>query len=83
MYQVQDSKMNNIFTIRLRLLFLNNNFENHHKMKFRVFWDVAPCSHTKVDLFRDVYCLHHQGDESFITLMMEAVCTSETSVNST
>jgi hypothetical protein len=32
-------------------------------MKFRVFWNVAPCSHVAVDRrFRDVYCLHHQGD---------------------
>jgi hypothetical protein len=28
-------------------------------MKFRVFWDVAPCSHRR---FRGAYCLHHQGD---------------------
>jgi len=46
-------------------------------MKFRVFWDVAPCSHVEVDRrFRGAYCLHHQG-----ALMMEAVRTSETSVN--
>jgi hypothetical protein len=33
-------------------------------MKFRVFWDVAPCSHVEVDRrFRGAYCLHHQGDE--------------------
>jgi hypothetical protein len=32
-------------------------------MKFRVFWDVAPCSHVEVDShFRGAYCLHHQGD---------------------
>jgi hypothetical protein len=37
-------------------------------MKFRVFWDVAPCSHVEVD-------------RRFIALMMEAVRTSETSVN--
>jgi hypothetical protein len=37
-------------------------------MKFRVFWDVAPCSPVKVD-------------RRFIALMMEAVRTSETSVN--
>jgi hypothetical protein len=31
-------------------------------MKFRVFWDVAPCSHVEVDRrFRGAYCLHHQG----------------------
>jgi len=31
-------------------------------MKFRVFWDVAPCSHVEVDQrFRGAYCLHGQG----------------------
>jgi hypothetical protein len=46
-------------------------------MKFRVFLDVAPCSHVEVyRRFRGAYCLHHQG-----ALMMEAVRTSETSVN--
>jgi hypothetical protein len=37
-------------------------------MKFRVFWDVAPCSQVDVD-------------QRFIALMMEVVLTSETSVN--
>jgi hypothetical protein len=33
-------------------------------MKFRVFWDVAPCSQVDVDRrFRGAYCLHLQGDE--------------------
>jgi hypothetical protein len=36
--------------------------------KFKAFWDVVPCSHIEVD-------------QHFIILMMEAVCTSETSVN--
>jgi hypothetical protein len=50
-------------------------------MKFRVFWDVAPFSQVDVDqYFRGAYCFHHQGDE-WIALMMEAVCTSEMSVN--
>jgi hypothetical protein len=50
-------------------------------IKCRVFWVMAPCSHDEVDRrFRGTYCLHHQGDEG-ITLMMEAVCTSETSVH--
>jgi hypothetical protein len=41
------------------------------RMKFRVFWDIAPCSHVEVDQnFRGAYCL-----------VMEAVHTSETSVN--
>jgi hypothetical protein len=31
-------------------------------IKFRIFWNVAPCSHVEVDRrFRDVYYLHHQG----------------------
>jgi hypothetical protein len=31
-------------------------------MKFRVFWDVAPCSHVEVDRrFRGAYCLQRQG----------------------
>jgi hypothetical protein len=51
-------------------------------MKFRyVFWDVLPCKIIVDRLFRGMCCLHLQGDESIITLMMEAACTSETSVN--
>jgi hypothetical protein len=50
-------------------------------MTFRVFYDVAPCSHVEVDRrFRGTYFLHHQGDV-FITLMMETVGTSESSVH--
>jgi hypothetical protein len=34
-------------------------------MKFRVFWDVAPCSHVEVDRrFRGGNCLHYHGDET-------------------
>jgi hypothetical protein len=41
-------------------------------LKFRVFWDVAQCSHVEVDgRFRSAYCLHHQG----------FIAPSETSVN--
>jgi hypothetical protein len=44
-------------------------------MKFKVFWDIALCSLVRVDRrFRVAYCLHYQN---FITLMMEAVRTSE------
>jgi hypothetical protein len=40
-------------------------------MKFRVFWDVATCSHVEVDRrFRGAYCLHHHRPDN-------AVCTSE------
>jgi hypothetical protein len=46
-------------------------------MKFRVFWDVAPCSLGVHRSFRGAYC-HHQ----VIVLMMEAVRTSETLVYS-
>jgi hypothetical protein len=43
-----------------------------------LFWYVAPCSLEEIDRhFRGAYCLHHQGE----LLMMEAVSTSETSVN--
>jgi hypothetical protein len=43
-------------------------------MKFRVFWDVAPCSHVEVRRVSEVHTA------SIIALMMEAVRTSETSV---
>jgi hypothetical protein len=34
-------------------------------MKFRVFWDVMPCSHTEVDqCFRGAYCLRWMVNES-------------------
>jgi hypothetical protein len=34
-------------------------------VKFRVFWDVAPCSHVEVDRrFRGAYCLHHRRREN-------------------
>jgi hypothetical protein len=49
------------------------------RMKFRVFWDVAPCSHVDVyRRFRGEHCHHHHGDDS---LMMGVVRISETSVN--
>jgi hypothetical protein len=33
-------------------------------MKFRAFWDVAPCSLIGEDRrFRVAYCLHNQGDD--------------------
>jgi hypothetical protein len=44
----------------------------------------VPCSLVRVDRrFRDAYCLRHQCDDEWviITLMMVAVCTSETLVN--
>jgi hypothetical protein len=64
-------------------------------MKMVVLWDVALCSLVEVyRLFRGTCCLHHLGDSlnshlhtssivfhKAITLMMEAINTSETSVN--
>jgi hypothetical protein len=44
-------------------------------VKFRVFWDVAPCSHVEVDRCFKV------RTTSMISAMTEAVNTSETSVN--
>jgi hypothetical protein len=43
-------------------------------MKFRVFWDILPCSQIDLDRrFRGSYCI--------ISAMKEAVRTSETSAN--
>jgi hypothetical protein len=52
-------------------------------MKMAVFWDVAPCSLAEIDRrFRRTYCLHHCIRAILlIALMMEAVSTSETTVN--
>jgi len=50
-------------------------------MKFWVFCDVAPDSFQVVRRFRGAYCIHHQGVEWFIALIMEAVRTSVTLVN--
>jgi hypothetical protein len=47
----------------------------------KTFWDIAPSSLVGVDRrFRGVHCIHHQG--SFITVVVEAAHTSETSVYS-
>jgi hypothetical protein len=54
-------------------------------MNLTIFWNVAPYS--IVDIYqclRGAYCLHHQDDKSatrFTAPLMEAVSTSETSVN--
>jgi hypothetical protein len=47
-----------------------------HIIKFRIFWDVAQCSHVK--FYRRFRVL---TASIFIALMMETVHTSETSVN--
>jgi hypothetical protein len=48
------------------------------KLKITVFWDVALYSLVEVyRRFIGAYCLHQRGD----CLMMEAVATSDTSVN--
>jgi hypothetical protein len=47
-------------------------------MMFRVvFWDILPCKIIVDRRFRGAYCLHRHG----WSLIMEAVCTSETSVD--
>jgi hypothetical protein len=47
-------------------------------LKMTTFWDIALCSLVEVEQrFRGSYCRHH----ALIALMMEAVRTSETSVN--
>jgi hypothetical protein len=39
-------------------------FGNKNYLKFRVFWDIAPCSHIEVNRrFRGAYCLQHQGGD--------------------
>jgi hypothetical protein len=39
-----------------------------------IFWYVAPCSLVEFyRFFRGTCCLHHQGDESLIVLMMAAI----------
>jgi hypothetical protein len=49
--------------------------ERSSGLKFRVFWDIMPCSQIDVDRrLRCACCLHHQGDT-------EAARTSETSVD--
>jgi hypothetical protein len=60
-----------------------NSCQLRYPLKFRVFWDVLPCSKIDVDQrFGGACCLHRQGDESsLIPLMMEAARTSETSVD--
>jgi hypothetical protein len=50
-------------------------------MKIAVFWGIVPCSLVEIGRhFVHSHCLHHQGDDSY-ALMMEAVSTSQTSVN--
>jgi hypothetical protein len=50
--------------------------------KMAVFWVVAPCSLVQIhQRFRGPCCLHHQGHEPLIALMMEAARSSETLVN--
>jgi hypothetical protein len=38
-----------------------------------VFWDVDPCSLRDTRRFRDVYCLHHQDDDSLAAAASDAV----------
>jgi hypothetical protein len=49
---------------KLNLCYLRFQVLMATSTKFRVFWDVTPCSHVEVDRsFRDAYCLYYQGDE--------------------
>jgi hypothetical protein len=51
-------------------------------MKMAVFWVVGPCSLVEVyRRFRGACCLHNEGNELLIALMMATASTSETSVN--
>jgi hypothetical protein len=63
-------------------------------MKNALFWDVTPCGSCRNRRFGGTYCLHHQGDKNrllvtanaglcspiLVTLMIEAIRSSETSV---
>jgi hypothetical protein len=43
-------------------------------MKFRVFWNIAPCSHVEKDRrFISAYCLHHQGNESKLQVLSSPI----------
>jgi hypothetical protein len=50
-----------------------------------IVWDVMPCGSCKSRRFGGTYCFHHQGDKNhpsspiLVTLMMEAVRSSEMS----
>jgi hypothetical protein len=56
-------------------------------MKNAIFWDITLCGSCKNRRFRGTSCLHHQGTANvvpslpvLVTLMMEALSSSETSV---
>jgi hypothetical protein len=50
--------------------------------KMAVVWVVAPCSLVEFyQRFRGPSCLHYQGNDLLIALMMEAARTSETLLN--
>jgi len=51
---------------------LDHNFEILSLLKFRVFWDVAPCSHLKLTDVSEVRA-------AIIAVMLEVVGTTETS----
>jgi hypothetical protein len=51
--------------------YLRFQFLTAANKKFRVFWDVLPCSQIDVDRrFRGVCCLHHQGPEDSELLLI-------------
>jgi hypothetical protein len=50
-------------------------------MKMTAFWNIVQCSLIEVNgRFRRSHCLHPLSNEWYIVLIMEAVCSSETSV---
>jgi hypothetical protein len=62
---------NKIYIVRFQVL-------TAASMKFRLFWDVAPCSHVKLT---DVSAVLTADITRAMALFMEAVRASETSVN--
>jgi hypothetical protein len=49
-------------------------------MKNGVFWDVTPSGSRKNRRFGGTWRLHHQDDKILVTLIIEELCSSETSV---
>jgi hypothetical protein len=65
--------------------FINTGKKERDFMKMTGFWYVAPCTLIEIDRrFGYSYCLRHKRflpDKEMITLIMEVVSPSETSVN--
>jgi hypothetical protein len=81
LYSITYISLNCSLTLKIMSFIVRFQVLAAASMMFRVFWFVAPYSYVEGDWrYRGAYCLHHQGDETFITLMMEAVRTSVSSV---